>query len=116
MAMDFMSAAWHASVFVAMFVPLWIALGILKCYKGKFAKVFILLVLGLLPMALFHFLESLMYFGIEVVPQDHEWLEHLVAVIAVLAVGGFLYWFNAQYVQPLCMFGKKKKRLTISRL
>ncbi len=110
MAIDAVHAIGHISVFLILLIPLYIIFGILRCYKGKFAKVFVLLVLSLIPMALFHFLESLAYFGIEVVPMEYgEWLEHAVAAIAVLAVGGFLYWFDSHYIRPLYAFGRKKK-------
>ncbi len=102
----------HFVTFIAVFLPLSV---LLLIQSREFGRVIGLksrnevvrslnfLVLGLLPIAVFHFLEVLSFFGIELLSHEntflHVLIEHTALIIAFLSITWFLLKFKQKFIE-----------------
>lgn len=96
----------HMSIFIALFIPLFIFWKIYSKSKEEFAKKLFIPAIGLILIAIEHLLHSLMYFNIELIkdPFIESIFEHGSVIFLILTYAYFLLWFKKSYVDPI--YGK----------
>ena len=101
----FVESIIHLFTFLAVLFPLLIITSILIKEREELIISMLWIVLGLLPMAIYHLLEFLNYFHIELLPAEgtfaHSLISHGTVVIAFLSIGWFMYIFKKRYINPI---------------
>ena len=95
----------HVLTFLVIIIPIYLIWQILRKEVGDITKSLTWVVIGLIPLALYHFLEFLEHFGIMLLPAEgavsHVVIDHVVAMIAILSFTWFLYFFKKKYIDTI---------------
>lgn len=109
-----LGAAIDIAVFAALLVPIIILVMTVRRCRGKFANIFLLVIIGLVPMAAYHLLKAFGYLEPDVIPPcDVPYsrvMESIVKIMGILAIGGYMYWFYREYAVTFCYLEKVEKR------
>lgn len=101
----FIESIIHLLTFLSVLIPLIIIIRILIKEREELITSMLWIVLGLIPMAIYHLLEFLSYFGIDFLPSEgtfaHSLISHGTVVIAFLSIGWFMHIFKKRYINPI---------------
>ena len=84
-------------------VAIALLLDIRRKSKGDFSKALTHTALGLVPLVIFHLLEELPIFNIELLLFEElvHPIHDITVIIAILSFTWLLYWFRKIYVNPI---------------
>ncbi|MBU2476211.1 hypothetical protein KKG83_01940 [Candidatus Micrarchaeota archaeon] len=110
--MNLMHFLIHLITFLVIFLPLFVLLKIKNEEHNKFLgfksrneliRSLNLVIIGLVPIAVYHLFEAIEFFGIIILPEEgtlfHIFIEHAVLILAFLAITWFLINFKKIFVE-----------------